>query len=107
MELLAAVVVMVRVEVCEGVIEAGERLHVGGSLGFEMLVVTAQVRVIELLNPPVVVAMLIVEMLPLVAPGLTDMLALLPSVNPMAAELTFTFTTVVGEPLAVPVTVNA
>jgi hypothetical protein len=76
----------------------------------DVLEVIAQVKVIDPLNPPEGVT-LIVEVFPLVAPGLTVMLPLLASVNVAAAvAFTVTLTTVVGAgvmPLAVPVTVIA
>ena len=99
-------VLTVSVDVCPGVIEAGDRPHVGGSLGLEMLVVTAQVRLTELLKPPDGVT-LIVDVFPLVAPGLTVMLPLLVSVNvDAAAGFTVTLTVVVCTSVPeVPVTV--
>jgi hypothetical protein len=103
---VAAVVLTVNVEVCDGVIEAGDRPHVGGSLAPEGLDVIAHVKAIEPLNPPDGIT-LIVEVFPLVAPGLTVMLPLLVSVNvDAAAGFTVTLTVVVCTSVPeVPVTV--
>jgi len=86
--LVAAVVMIVSVEVCavapEIVTDVGERLHVAGSLAAVGL--TAQLKLTAPLNPfaPVV---LIVDLLPIVAPGLTVMFPLL-----LRAKLGFTTT---------------
>jgi hypothetical protein len=87
------VVVTVSVEVTPGVIEDGERLHVAGSL--VAVGVMAQVRVTVLLNPPDGVT-LIVDVLPLVAPGATLMSPLLERAKVAgAAEVTVTLTAAV------------
>jgi hypothetical protein len=70
-EVVAAVVEMVSVEVCAVVPEklvsdAGDRLQVAGSV--DALVVKAQVRATDPVNPGCG-AMVMVEVLPLVAPG--------------------------------------
>lgn len=88
--LVAAAVLIVSVEVCavapEMVTEVGERLHVAGLLAAVGL--TAQLKLTAPLNPfdPVV---LIVAVLPVVAPGLTVMFLLL-----LRAKLGFTTTAV-------------
>ncbi len=76
--LVAAAVLTVSVEVWAVapliVTEAGERLHVAGSLAASG--VTAQVKATAPLNPPDPVT-LMVDLLPVVAPGLSVMLPLL------------------------------
>ena len=76
--LVAAVVVTVSVEVWAVapliVTEAGETLHVAGSLAAAGL--TAQVKATAPLNPPDPVTLMVAP-LPVVAPGLTVMLPLL------------------------------
>src|ERR1039458_8417159 len=84
-EVVAAVVATVSVEVCAVaplmVTEAGERLHVAGSLAATGL--TAQVRATAPVSPFEGVTV-IVELLPVVAPGTTVMLPLLVKAKPGA-----------------------
>jgi hypothetical protein len=88
--LVAAVVVIVSVEVCavapERVTDVGERLHVAGPLA--AIGLTAQLKLTAPLNPFDPVA-LIVDVLPVIAPGLTVMFPLL-----LRAKLGFTTTAV-------------
>jgi hypothetical protein len=78
--LVVDVVAAVSVAVCAVVplmeTDVGERLQVGVLTGFEMLVVTAQVKATEPLNEFEGVTVM-VEALPLVAPAVTTMLPLL------------------------------
>lgn len=98
-ELLAAVVLRVITSICAVVplmvTDDEAKPHVGGSLA-PVGPVTAQVRLTVPVNPPDGVT-LIVEVFPLVAPGLTDMLPLLLRANEGAtAEVTVTVTGVGG-----------
>jgi hypothetical protein len=99
---LAAVVFTVSVDVV--VADAGLRLQVGESMAPEGAEVMAQVRLTVPLNPPTGL-MVMLEVLPVVAPGLTLMAPLLESVKP---EFTVTVTEVVWEATlaAVPLTVT-
>jgi hypothetical protein len=97
---VAAVVETVSVEVPADapliVTEAGERLHVAGSVAPEGPE-TLQARATVLANPPDPVT-LMVEVLPVVAPGLTVMLPLLVNAYvPTTGAVTVTFTVVVGD----------
>ena len=76
---VAAVVATVKVEVV--VAEAGFRLHVGASVAPDGLAVTAQVRLTVPVNEPDGV-MVIVEVLPVVAPGETVIAPLFINVKP-------------------------
>jgi hypothetical protein len=106
-EVVAAVVVIVSVEVWAPlaiVTEPGDMLHVAGSL--DAFVVNAQDNATVPVNPPEGVTV-IVEVLPVVAPGATLMLPLELIANVPTAADTATFTVVVSviEP-EVPVTVT-
>ena len=94
---VAAVVEMVRVEVCAVVplrVTEGEvKLQVAGSLA--AVGVMAQVRLTVPVNPLAPGVTVMVEVLPLVAPGLTVMLPLLLREKVLAAADTVTLTTVV------------
>jgi hypothetical protein len=96
----AAVVTTARVEVWAVaplmVSEAGERLHVAGSLAAAGL--TTQVKATAPLNPPEPVT-LMVEPLPVVAPALTVILPLLLRAKPGGTAFTVTVTALEVLPL--------
>jgi hypothetical protein len=101
--LVAAVVVIVSVEVCavapEMVTEVGERLHIAGSLAAVGL--TAQLRLTTPLNPfdPVV---LIVDVLLVVAPGLRVMFPLLVRAKPGCGGAAVTVTSTIAFSVTLP-----
>ena len=101
--LVGAVVTTVSVEVWAVapliVTEAGETLHVAASLAAAGL--TAQVKVTAPANPPDPVT-LIVDPLPVVAPGLTVMLPLLLRAKPGGTAFTVTVTALEVLPLKLP-----
>jgi hypothetical protein len=111
-EVVAAVVLTVSVDVCAAVplrvTEAGLRLQVGVSVTPVIVVVTAQVT-LTLPENPYVPTTLMVAVFPVVAPGLTDKVALpVPGLAPkLGSGVTVSATVVVAvsDP-EVPVTVT-
>ena len=76
-------------------------LHAGGKTGFERLVVTTQLRLTVPVKPFEGVT-LIVEVLPVVAPGFTVMFPLLVIAKPACAETAVTVTSTTPTSLTLP-----